>query len=59
MAIIHSESDEMIEMYHAEKLFEAANDPKEFILIDSNHSNVFVTKNNRQILFDYLKTLRE
>ena len=49
----------MIEMYHAEKLFDAAKQPKEFILIDSNHSNVFVTKNNRQILFDYLKTLRE
>ena len=59
VAIIHSESDEMIEMYHAEALFEAAKEPKELILIDSNHSNVFVAKNNRQILFDYLKTLRE
>jgi alpha-beta hydrolase superfamily lysophospholipase len=59
VAIIHSESDEMIEMYHAEALFEAAREPKEFILIDSNHSNVFVTKNNRQILFDYLKMLKE
>lgn len=59
VAIIHSESDEMIEMYHAEALFEAAREPKKLILIDSNHSNVFVTKNNRQILFDYLKTLKE
>ena len=59
VAIMHSKSDEMIEMYHAEALFEAAKEPKELILIDSNHSNVFVTKNNRQILFDYLKTLRE
>ncbi len=58
VAIIHSEADEMIEMYHAEALFEAAKEPKELILIDSNHSNVFVTKDNRQILFDYLKTLR-
>jgi alpha-beta hydrolase superfamily lysophospholipase len=59
VAIFHSESDEMIQIYHAEALYEAAKEPKEFILIDSNHSNVFVTKNNRQILFDYLKTLRE
>jgi len=58
VAIIHSESDEMIEMYHAEELFDAANVPKSFILIDSNHNNVFVTKDNRQILFDYLKTLK-
>ncbi len=58
VAIFHSESDEMIEMYHAERLFEAANEPKSLILIDSNHNNVFVTKANRQILFDYLKTLK-
>ena len=58
VAIMHSKSDEMIEIYHAEKLFDAAKEPKEFIVIDSNHSNVFVTKNNRQILFDYLKTLK-
>lgn len=59
VCIIHSENDEMIEMYHAERLFDAANEPKTFKLIDSNHSNVLVTKDNRQVLFDYLKTLRE
>ncbi len=59
VAIFHSKSDEMIDIYHAEKLFEAANEPKSFILIDSNHSSVFVTKNNRQILFDYLKILKK
>lgn len=59
VCIIHSENDEMIEMYHADRLFEAANEPKTFELIDSDHSNVFVTKDNRQVLFDYLKTLRK
>ena len=59
VCIIHSENDEMIDMYHADRLFEAAKEPKTFKLIDSNHSNVFVTKNNRQVLFDYLKTLRK
>jgi alpha-beta hydrolase superfamily lysophospholipase len=57
VAIIHSESDEMIPMYHAEKLFEAAKQPKAFLLIDSNHSNILFTKDNRQVLFDYLKTI--
>lgn len=59
VCIIHSENDEMIGMYHADRLFAAAKEPKTFKLIDSNHSNVFVTKDNRQVLFDYLKTLRK
>jgi len=57
--IMHSESDEMIEMYHVERLFEAAKQPKTFKLIDSNHSNILIIKENRQVLFDYLKTLRK
>lgn len=58
VAIIHSESDEMISMYHAERLFDAAKQPKSFLLINSNHSNVLFSKDNRQVLFDYLKTLK-
>ena len=57
--IIHSKSDEMIDMHHADRLFEAANEPKSFGLIDSNHSNILVTRENRQVLFDFLKTLRK
>ncbi len=56
--IMHSESDEMIDMYHADRLFEAAKEPKYFGLIESNHSNVLMTRNNRQVLFDFLKTLK-
>ncbi len=55
--IMHSESDEMIDMYHAERLYAAAKEPKYFKLIDSNHSNILISKENRQVLFDYLKTL--
>lgn len=58
VAIIHSEADKMIDIKHAQELYGAAKQPKTFILIDSDHNNVFVTKNNRQILFDYLKSLR-
>lgn len=57
--ILHSESDEMIDMYHAEKLYEAAREPKSLQLIDSDHSNVFINIENRKILLDYLKTLSE
>lgn len=57
LLIIHSESDEMIAMYHADRLFAAAKQPKLFKLINSNHSNIFISKENRQVLFDYLKTL--
>jgi len=57
--IIHSKTDEMIGMSHAERLFEAAKEPKSFKLIDSDHSNALITKDNRQVLFDYLKTLRK
>jgi len=59
VAIIHSQSDEMIPMYHAERLFAAAKDPKTFLLINSNHSNILISKENRQVLFDYLKTLQK
>lgn len=59
VCIIHSEKDEMIPMYHADRLFAAAKEPKTFLLIDSNHSNVFISRDNRQVLFDYLKTLRK
>ncbi|MDT8283309.1 MAG: alpha/beta hydrolase [Gammaproteobacteria bacterium] len=59
VAIIHSEADEMIPMYHAETLFGAAKQPKSFLLINSNHSNVLFLKDNRQVLFDYLKTLKK
>jgi len=52
--IIHSESDEMIDMYHADRLFGAAKEPKSFSLINSNHSNVFFSDENRNALMDYL-----
>jgi fermentation-respiration switch protein FrsA (DUF1100 family) len=55
---MHSENDEMIDMYHAETLFEAANEPKTLKLIESNHSNVLVTKENRKLLLDYLLLLK-
>ena len=56
--ILHSESDEMIDMYHADSLYKAAKKPKSLQLIDSNHNNVFAKSANRKVLLDYLKTLK-
>ncbi|NOQ90251.1 MAG: alpha/beta fold hydrolase [Gammaproteobacteria bacterium] len=58
LLIIHSESDEMIEMYHADRLYEAAKSPKYFMLIDSNHSNIFIKSANRNVLLEYLSVLK-
>ena len=55
--IVHSQSDEMIDMHHADSLFEMAKEPKAFGLINSNHSNILTSKENRLVISDYLKTL--
>ena len=57
--IMHSETDEMIDMYHAQRLYEAANEPKSFQLIDSDHNDIFNKIENRKLLLDYLKTLKK
>jgi len=57
LLVIHSEQDEMIDMYHAERLYEQAKEPKSFRLIDSNHNNIFNAPSNRKVLLDYLKNL--
>lgn len=57
--IMHSNTDEMIGIYHAKKLYEAANEPKAFQLINGNHNNIFANTDNRKLLLDYLATLRE
>ncbi len=58
LLILHSRNDEMIDIYHAERLYEQAKQPKQFSLIDSGHNNIFVNPENRQVLLDYLDTLR-
>ena len=56
--IMHSKSDEMIDISHAEKLFDAAKEPKTFQLIVSQHNNIFVNTDNRKLLLDYLSALK-
>ncbi|MBL4711041.1 MAG: alpha/beta hydrolase [Gammaproteobacteria bacterium] len=59
LVIMHSENDEMIGMYHANRLFQAANQPKLFKRIDSNHSNIFFAIKNRQVLLETLSELKQ
>lgn len=59
VAIFHSPSDDMIDISHARQLYEAAREPKTFIEINSDHNNVFISRDNRQKLLDYLKTLKK
>lgn len=56
--IMHGKSDGMIDIYHARRLFEAANPTRKLQLIDSGHNNIFVNAGNRQVLLDYLSSLR-
>ncbi len=55
--ILHSENDEMIDIAHAERLYETAKKPKSFQLIDGEHNNVFVKLANREVLLNYLSVL--
>ena len=57
--ILHSKIDEMIDIYHADRLFESAKEPKSFAFIDSKHSWIFVEAENRKVLLDYFSKLPE
>ena len=57
--ILHSKIDEMIDMYHADRLFESAKEPKSFAFLNSKHSWIFVEAENRKVLLDYFSTLPE
>ncbi len=52
--IIHSREDEMIPFQHGEKLFEAAGEPKKFLLISGSHNAGFI--NSAKV---YVEGLRE
>lgn len=45
--IVHSRDDEMIPFSHGEKLFEAANEPKEFLEIRGSHNEGFIVSAQR------------
>lgn len=58
VVIMHSETDKLVDIYHARRLYEAANQPKSFVMIDSNHNNIFGNHENRKILLENLSQLK-
>lgn len=54
--ILHSRDDEIVPYSHGENLYEAANDPKQFVELRGGHNSVFLTSYRRikQNWNDYL-----
>jgi len=57
LLIMHSRRDLMIDFYHAERLYEAAAEPKKLVEIDSDHNHIFKQQGNRQLLLDFIDSL--
>ncbi len=55
--IMHSEADKLVDIYHANRLFDAARQPKQFIRIEGDHNNIFSITDNRKLLLNYLSAL--
>lgn len=54
VVVMHSDTDEIIDPYHAGILFDAAAEPKYFQLLHSDHNHVFNYAENRQALLQQL-----
>jgi hypothetical protein len=55
--IMHSKTDKLVDVYHANRLFGAALEPKKRISIEGDHNNIFTHIENRRMLLDYLSEL--
>ena len=59
LLLMHSRSDEMIDYYHVQALFDAAVEPKKLITITGDHNHVFNLQSNRELLLGYLRVLKK
>ncbi len=55
--IMHSGDDEIINFYHAQRLYEAAQEPKQLILLEGGHNVTFNLDSNRERLLDVLESV--
>ena len=55
VVIMHGVHDPIINIAHAESLYEAANDPKFLEKIEGDHNHIFEIENNRELLLSYLR----
>lgn len=53
--LMHSKEDEIIDYYHAERLYQAAQEPKQIISLEGGHNVTFNLEANRQQLLDVLQ----
>ncbi|WP_455220301.1 alpha/beta hydrolase [Kaarinaea lacus] len=56
--IMQSPDDEIIEEYHAERLFGEAKPPKQLLPLQGRHNSMFGYENNRKVLLETLGTLK-
>ena len=57
LLIMQSTDDKIIEMYHAERLLKAAQEPKQLLLLKDGHNSIFNNKDNRKTLLEFLDNL--
>lgn len=56
--VVHSLDDKVVGFPNGVRLYEAANDPKEFIAIEkAPHAQIFSTLKNRKLLIEYLDSI--
>jgi len=55
--ILHSQQDEIIDYYHAVKLYDAAQEPKQLITLERGHNYALSTERNRRALLNALQTV--
>ena len=55
--ILHSQQDEIIDYYHALKLYDSAQRPKQLVTLGGGHNYALSTERNRQALLNTLQTV--
>ena len=55
--IMHSQDDGIIRYYHAQRLYEAALEPKQLISLEGGHNVTFNLDSNREKLLDVLQSI--
>lgn len=55
LVLVHSTQDRILPYYHAEALYEAAEEPKKLVSVEGAHIHVFNLSENRRVLLEHLK----
>lgn len=55
--ILHSREDEIIDYYHALKLYDSAQEPKQLVTLERGHNYALSTERNRRALLNALQTV--